>query len=109
MPDIGIALPPEALRQRALAVVTELATGGFEQRMQIEAAARILVAARRASLVAAGGAGAGVVPELAARWDSRALTAAEFAEQLPVAELSALLAAAPAWARSIRPRLQDAA
>jgi len=94
VPDTGFA-SPESLRRQALAALSDFAGGS---RGEIEAAAPLLRAARASAQ--AGEPGRGVVAELAARWDERALTAAEFAEQLPAAELSALLGGAPAWARA---------
>lgn len=94
MPNIGFA-SPNSLRHRALVAVGEIASGSGRE---IEAAALVVSAARASAL--AGEAGRGAVAEIAARWDPRALTATEFAEQLPVRELAALLAGAPGWARS---------
>ncbi len=96
MPDIAFA-SPESLRRRALAAVRERAAGSGRE---IEAAALVVAAARASAM--AGEAGRGVVAELAARWDAGALTATEFAEQLPAVDLAALLAGAPGWARGFR-------
>ncbi len=103
MPDIGFA-SPESPRRRALVAVNELAAGSGGE---VEAAALVVLAARASAL--AGEPGPGVVAELAARWDAEALTAGEFAEQLPSAELLALLAGAPAWAGAFRPGWREAA
>jgi hypothetical protein len=105
MPDAGISLSPEAMRQRALETLAALVGGTFWEKMRIEAAARIIVTARRMALLAESGAlegaaPAGVILPIAARWDAAAMTANEFAETLETAEIVALLEEAPGWAEA---------
>jgi hypothetical protein len=106
MPDAGLSLSPDAMRQRALETLAALVGGSFGEKMRIEAAARIIITARRVALLAAGGelegsGQAGLVANLATRWDAVAMTANEFAETLEPAEVIALLDQAPAWAEAI--------
>lgn len=84
-----------------------LADGSLNDRLRLEEAARIIVAARRAAALAAGGAitlpsvanpAVQAVTEIARHWDETAVTAVEYAETLPVAALERLLRSAPAWA-----------
>ncbi len=103
MPDFGF-VSPASQRGRAVAALRELAAGSGSELM----VAALVLAAARASAVA-GEPGPGVVAELASRWDDRAVTAAEFAEQMPAAEFAALLAGAPAWAESFGPPWRAAA
>lgn len=109
MPDRPLILPAEEMRAHALRTLAELVGGVFAERMRIEAAARIIVTARRVALLAeaglldpvpAGG-GGGAVEALAARWDSVAMTVTEFVETLPPAELAAVLEEAPLWAEAV--------
>jgi hypothetical protein len=101
------------MRDRAMATLADLMSGGFAERMRIEAAARIIVTARRVAVLAPEDAAvpgdAGGISDIAARWDARVMTVAEFAESLNPAELAALLDAAPAWAEHVWPRFQPAA
>lgn len=106
MPDAGLSLSPEAMRQRALETLASLVGGTFWEKMRIEAAARILVTARRVALLAESGAlegppPAGVILPIAARWDAVAMTANEYAETLETAEVVAILEEAPAWSEAV--------
>jgi hypothetical protein len=106
MPDAGLSLSPEAMRQRALETLASLVGGTFWEKMRIEAAARILVTARRVALLAEAGAMGGppppgVIMPIAARWDAAAMTANEFAETLETAEIVAILEQAPAWSEAV--------
>lgn len=87
--------------------LSDLADGSLNDRLRLEEAARIVVAARRAAALAAGGAIAlpsaanpavQAVTEIARHWDETTVTAVEYAESLPVAALERLLRSAPAWA-----------
>ncbi|WP_244407423.1 hypothetical protein [Roseomonas fluvialis] len=97
-----------AILARSLA---DIAEGGLAHRMRLEQAARVIVAARRASHLAAAGALAlpatdpavQAVTEIARHWDDTAVTALEYAEGLPVAALERLLRAAPSWAAAFAP------
>jgi hypothetical protein len=106
MPDIVTQRVVQAERGQAVAAVAELAGGGLAERMRLDAAARVLVTARRLLRVApreaSAAASATVVLRVARAWDPAATTAAEHVEGLPVAELDAFLAAAPRWAASVR-------
>lgn len=106
MPDAGLALTREEMRERAWRALAELADGTFEERLRQEAAARIIVTLRRVALLRAAGEQELPVPPpglaaIAARWDAAAMTAAEFAETLGAAELSALVERAPGWAEGL--------
>jgi hypothetical protein len=106
MPDAGLSLSPDAMRLRALETLASLVGGTFWEKMRIEAAARILVTARRVALLAEseqleGPAPEGAILDLAQRWDAGAMTANEFAETLETAEIVAVLAEAPAWAEAV--------
>jgi hypothetical protein len=106
MPDAGLSLSPDAMRGRALETLASLVGGTFWEKMRIEAAARILVTARRVALLAEddllqGPAPEGAILSIAQRWDAGAMTANEFAETLETAEIVAILAEAPAWAEAI--------
>jgi hypothetical protein len=88
-------------------ILAELAAGGLAERIRLEQAARVIVAARRAADLAAAGAirlpsaadpAVQAVNEIARHWDAAAVTAFEYAETLPEAALERLLRAAPAWA-----------
>ncbi|MGG5818493.1 hypothetical protein [Falsiroseomonas sp. HW251] len=93
-------------RERVLAAAAEFADGGLAERMRLDAAARVVVTARRllgvAPREAATGASAAPVLRVARAWDPAALTAAEHVEHLAPAELDAFLAAAPRWAANLR-------
>ena len=91
--------------------LAELGVGGSRiESRRLEAAARILVAARRVRALvgtefAPRAQAEPSVDNLAAAWDPRALTALEYAESLPVRALDGLLRAAPRWAVAMRDRL----
>ncbi len=87
--------------------LSDLADGSLTDRIRLEHAARVIVAARRAAALAAAGAitlppltdpAVKAVTEIARHWDETAVTAFEYAETLPVAALERLLRAAPGWA-----------
>ncbi|WPB85800.1 hypothetical protein [Sediminicoccus rosea] len=106
MPDAGLSLSPDAMRSRALETLASLVGGTFWEKMRIEAAARIIVTARRVALLAeegllAGQTPAGVIHPTAARWDAAAMTANEFAETLETAEIVAILEEAPGWSEAV--------
>ncbi len=107
MPDAGLEISRDDMRQRAQRALEELADGSFAERMRLEAAARIIVTLRRVAVLAAEGEFGGAMPsgplaELAARWDATAMTASEFAETLTPTELALLTDGAPAWAEALR-------
>ena len=84
-------------------ILSELADSCPMERARLEAAARILTAARRATglhLPATDATRA--VAEILRHWDTEAVTALEYAETLPEAALDRLLRAAPAWAAAAR-------
>lgn len=110
MPDAGLAQSPDAMRQRALDTLACLVGGRFGERMRLEAAARIIVTARRFALLAAAGTldplpvmegPPPLITTVAARWDAAAMTVSEFIETLEAAEIAAILAEAPAWADEV--------
>ncbi|MCA3361610.1 MAG: hypothetical protein INF79_11535 [Roseomonas sp.] len=69
------------------------------ERARLDAAARILTAARRAAgLHLPASDATRAVAEILRHWDPEAVTALEYAETLPEAALDRLLRAAPAWA-----------
>ena len=112
MPDIGfVATPPrDAARMRQ--ALAEIADHGFAELMRRDAAVRVLVLARRMPAPATETPAVALVRRLAAGWDTSAVTAAEYAENLSVAELDGLLRAARAWAAAFggnAPELQRAA
>jgi hypothetical protein len=103
----GIAQRAEQTeRGRVMAAVAEFADGGLEERMRLDAAARVLITARRmlsvAPAEAAAGQGSAVVLRVAREWDPNATTAAEHVEALAPAELDRFLEEAPLWAASVR-------
>jgi hypothetical protein len=80
-------------------ILADLADSCPIERARLEAAARILAAARRASgLHLPSSEASRAVAEILRHWDTEALTALEYAESLPVSALDRLLRAAPAWA-----------
>ncbi len=82
-------------------LLAELADNCPVERARLEAAARILTAARRASGLHLPSSDASrAVAEILRHWDNEAVTALEYAETLPEAALERLLRAAPAWAAS---------
>ena len=92
--------------------LAEIAEGALPDRIRLEQAARVIVAARRAALLASQGAIAApsvadpavqAVTEIARHWDDQAVTAVEYAESLPVAALERLLRAAQGWAAAFTP------
>lgn len=92
--------------------LAEIAEGALPDRIRLEQAARVIVAARRAALLATQGMIAApsvtdpavqAVTEIARHWDAQAVTALEYAEALPVAALERLLRAAPGWAAAFTP------
>lgn len=110
MPDAGLILSPEAMRHRALDTLACLVGGRFGERMRMEAAARIIVTARRVALLAAAGTlaplpaterPAALITTVAEAWDAAVMTVNEFIETLEPAEIAAILAEAPAWADDV--------
>jgi hypothetical protein len=94
--------------------LADMAEGSFADRIRLEQAARVVVAARRAARLAEQGAivmpsvadpAVQAVTEIARHWDDRAVTALEYAESLPAAALDRLLRAAPGWAAAFRPAM----
>ena len=80
-------------------ILSELADTCPVERARLEAAARVLTAARRAAGVPLQSSDATrAVAEILRHWDAEAVTALEYAETLPEAALDRLLRAAPAWA-----------
>jgi hypothetical protein len=93
----------------ALEALAEIANDNMAERLRQEAAARIIVAARRvqalmrrSSRVLTPPRGESVVDTVAAGWDPKVVTAMEYAEILPPRVLDGLLGAAPRWARTMR-------
>ena len=87
--------------------VAEIAEGDLAARIRLEHAARVIVTARRAAMLASTGAlrlpaatdpAVQAVSEIARHWDAEAITAVEYAEALPEAAIDRLLRAAPRWA-----------
>ena len=80
-------------------ILSELADSCPVERARLEAAARVLTAARRAAgLPLPSSDATRAVAEMLRHWDPMAVTAFEYAESLPEAALDRLLRAAPAWA-----------
>jgi hypothetical protein len=80
-------------------ILAELADSCPVELARLEAGARILTAARRASGLHLPSSDASrAVSEIFRHWDTEAVTALEYAETLPEAALDRLLRAAPAWA-----------
>jgi len=101
MPDIGMGKTPRTPSRRALESLADLGGPAFEEVMRRDAAARLLVLARRHLKTGPrAGADAALVRATLNAWDADAVTAAEFAEALGVAELDAFLGAARRWAQA---------
>lgn len=84
-------------------ILNDLAEGCPVERARLDAAARILVAARRAGTLSLPVTEATkAVAEITRHWDADAVTALEYAESLPAAALDRLLRAGPAWAAAAR-------
>jgi hypothetical protein len=104
MPKVTVQRGAGSEPGRVLAAVAELAEGGLGERMRLDAAARILIMARRTLGMAPRGVvgpQASIVLRIARAWDPAVTTAAEHAEGLAPAELDAFLAAAPRWAAAV--------
>lgn len=104
--------PDPSADAQALSALAEIANDNLAERLRQEAAAQILVAARRVRALVAdraprGRAGGHLVDALVTGWDPRAVTALEYAEALPVRVLDGLLGAAPRWARAMRDLIGD--
>jgi hypothetical protein len=106
MPEMMAREPGPGEQGGVIAAVAELADGGLAERMRLDAAARVLVTARRLLALSprevASGPASSVVMSIARGWDPAATTAAEHVEALSPSELDAFLAAAPRWAASVR-------
>jgi hypothetical protein len=106
MPNEGEGVSRQAMRM--VEAVAELADGGLEERMRIDAGVRLLVSARRLSSAlprtAMPSRAEAVIARVMRGWDPAAITAAEYLEALPVAELDAFIAAGPVWAAEQRDR-----
>jgi hypothetical protein len=106
MPDVGGGVSRQAMRM--IQAVAELADGGLEERMRIDAGVRLLVSARRLSLALPRAAmptrAEAIIARVTRGWDPSATTAAEYLETLPVAELDGFIAAGPVWAAEQRDR-----
>ncbi|MFM7781292.1 MAG: hypothetical protein ACKPB8_21450 [Alphaproteobacteria bacterium] len=84
-------------------ILAELADSCPVERARLEAAVRILTAARRASGLHLPSSDASrAVGEILRHWDAEAVTALEYAEILPEAARDRRLRAAPAWAAAAR-------
>ena len=90
----------------------DIAGGNLADRMRLEQAARVIVAARRAAMLGSAGALAlpattdasvPAVTEIARHVADIAATSLEYAEPLPAAALERLLRAAPGWAAAFAP------
>jgi hypothetical protein len=80
-------------------ILSELADSCPVERARLEAAARVLTAARRSTgLHLPSSEATRAVAEILRHWDPEAVTALEYAETLPEAAMDRLLRAAPAWA-----------
>jgi hypothetical protein len=102
MPDIGIGKTSRGPSARTLEALAELGGAGFEDAMRRDAAARLLVLARRHLIDGPrAGADAALVRRTVAGWDAAATTAAEHVEAMPVTALEAFLAAARRWALAV--------
>lgn len=102
-------LPPAARRAAITKALAALAQGDLAEEARLEAAARLLRTARRVLDLAQA---ALPLPAGMTGWDSRAVTAREYAEALPPAELDGLLAEGPRWAAALlraEPELRRAA
>lgn len=110
MPDVGVGVSRHAMR--VIETVAELADGGLAERMRIDAGVRLLVSARRLSAAlprpSMPSAAEATVTRVARGWDPAVMTAAEYVETLPIAELDAFIAAGPVWAAEQRDRAQGA-
>lgn len=107
MPDIGIGRTSRGPNDRTLEALAELGGAGFEDAMRRDAAARLLVLARRHLIVGPrAGSDAALVRSTVANWDAAATTAAEHVDALSVQDLDAFLGAARRWALAVA---QDAA
>ena len=95
-------MPNRAMRDPALETLADIANDNLAEQLRHEAAARILVAARRVRALVGGQPGEHLVDTLASGWDPRSVTALEYAEGLPVRVLDGLLGTAPRWARLMR-------
>jgi len=96
---IIMTISSNATAQGLERILAELADSCPVERARLEAAARILNAARRATgLHVPSSEATRAVAEILRHWDTEAVTALEYAEALPEAALDRLLRAAPAWA-----------
>lgn len=96
---IFMTMSNNAAAQGLERILADLADSCPVERARLEAAARILTAARRADgLPLRSSEAARAVAEILRHWDHQAVTALEYAETLPEAALDRLLRAAPAWA-----------
>ncbi|WP_209379842.1 hypothetical protein [Pararoseomonas baculiformis] len=100
-------MPDRMARDPALETLADIANDNLAERLRHEAAARILVAARRIRALVGAHSGEHLVDTLASDWDPRAVTAMEYAEDLPVRVLDGLLGAAPRWARAMRDLIES--
>jgi hypothetical protein len=96
---IDMTFSNDAAAQGLERILSDLADSCPVERARLEAASRVLTAARRAAgLHLPSSEATRAVAEILRHWDAEALTALEYAESLPVAVLDRLLRAAPAWA-----------
>jgi hypothetical protein len=100
-----LTLTPSARRRLTLDALRGLAQGDLAERLRLDAAARILGTVRR---MAEDGVPA---PRAALDWDPTLTTAREQAEAMTPAQVDALLAEAPRWAKDALavPALRQAA
>jgi hypothetical protein len=99
MKGIHMTISNNVAAQGLERILSELADSCPVERARLEAAARVLTAARRtAGLPLASSDATRAVAEILRHWDPMAVTAFEYAESLPEAALDRLLRAAPAWA-----------
>ncbi|SHK09847.1 hypothetical protein SAMN02745194_04174 [Roseomonas rosea] len=100
-------MPDRMARDPALDTLAEIANDNLAERLRHEAAARILVAARRVGDLVGPRHGEHLVDTLASGWDPRVVTALEYAEGLPVRVLDGMLGTAPRWARAMRDLIES--
>jgi hypothetical protein len=89
----------DAAAQGLERILSDLADSCPVERARLEAASRVLTAARRAAALHLPSSDATLaVAEILRHWDPKAVTALDYAETLPASALDRLLRAAPAWA-----------
>jgi len=118
-PRCGHARADQEMLDRTIQSLAELSSGGFTERMRLDAAARLLVTVHRVLRLREAGMMSAPDPwpphrhelleveRICAGWKPCEVTASEFVTDLPPADVTLMMELCPAWADIVRRSLGD--